>query len=204
MWSDDQRRAAIAAARRAIEARVAGRRAPGRELVDLPHASGVFVTVKVRLHDFTTHTRSTTLPAPTDSGRTVTRLARRLLTEVDTTGGVRLLGVGVSGLADWIQEDLFGEEEQEVEAVPDELVDRVTRGRRWAPGMDVVHDELGRGWVWGSGLGRVTVRSCQPSRRAASRNASKSRSTGTATVLDAVAVKPSACSPGARSPRASS
>jgi DNA polymerase IV len=24
--------------------------------------------------------------------------------------------------------------------------------------MDVVHDELGRGWVWGSGRGVVTVR----------------------------------------------
>ena len=24
--------------------------------------------------------------------------------------------------------------------------------------MDVVHDEHGRGWVWGSGVGRVTVR----------------------------------------------
>ena len=28
----------------------------------------------------------------------------------------------------------------------------------WAPGMDVVHEELGRGWVWGSGRGVVTVR----------------------------------------------
>ena len=28
----------------------------------------------------------------------------------------------------------------------------------WSPGMDVVHDELGRGWVWGSGRGVVTVR----------------------------------------------
>jgi DNA polymerase IV len=24
--------------------------------------------------------------------------------------------------------------------------------------MDVEHDQYGRGWVWGSGLGRVTVR----------------------------------------------
>ena len=28
----------------------------------------------------------------------------------------------------------------------------------WRPGLDVEHDEHGRGWVWGSGLGRVTVR----------------------------------------------
>jgi DNA polymerase-4 len=26
------------------------------------------------------------------------------------------------------------------------------------PGVDVVHDEHGDGWVWGAGLGRVTVR----------------------------------------------
>ena len=30
--------------------------------------------------------------------------------------------------------------------------------RRWWPGQDVVHAELGSGWVWGRGLGRVTVR----------------------------------------------
>ena len=29
---------------------------------------------------------------------------------------------------------------------------------RWLPGQDVVHAEHGQGWVWGAGLGRVTVR----------------------------------------------
>ncbi len=120
--------------------------------------SGRTVTVKVRMHDFTTHTRSATLPAPTDSARTITRLARTLLADVDTTGGVRLLGVGVSGLADWIQEDLFGDDPDEVEPVPEAVVDAVSRRRIWAPGMDVRHEDHGRGWVWGSGIGRVTVR----------------------------------------------
>jgi DNA polymerase-4 len=32
------------------------------------------------------------------------------------------------------------------------------RPARWVPGADVEHDEHGRGWVWGAGLGRVTVR----------------------------------------------
>ena len=32
------------------------------------------------------------------------------------------------------------------------------RGHGWFPGADVVHDDHGRGWVWGAGLGRVTVR----------------------------------------------
>ncbi len=129
--------------------------------------SGRTVTLKVRLHDFSTHTRSTTLPAPTDDPRVVARLARTLLGEMDTSGGVRLLGVGVSGLADWIQEDLFadlteetpdGGADESVEPLSSDAIERVTRGRRWAPGMDVVHTEHGPGWVWGSGRGRVTVR----------------------------------------------
>ena len=84
--------------------------------------SGRTVTIKVRLHDFTTLNRSTTLPSPTDSGPTIARLARSLLTDLDTSGGVRLLGVGVSGLADWIQEDLFGEIDPEEDELPDESV----------------------------------------------------------------------------------
>jgi DNA polymerase-4 len=117
--------------------------------------SGRTVSIKVRLHDFTTLSRSTTLSSPTDDGATIGRVARSLLGDLDTTGGVRLLGVGVSGLADWVQEDLFGEtaDEEEVEvALPE------PPRRSWPPGADVVHDEMGPGWVWGSGSGVVTVR----------------------------------------------
>lgn len=119
--------------------------------------SGRTVTIKVRLHDFTTLSRSTTLPSPTDSTGTVARLARSLLTDLDTSGGVRLLGVGVSGLADWVQEDLFGETTDQEEEPPEIEVPHHSRPT-WAPGMDVVHAEMGRGWVWGSGRGVVTVR----------------------------------------------
>jgi DNA polymerase-4 len=130
--------------------------------------SGRTVTVKVRLHDFTTHSRSSTLPSPTDDAATLARVARRLLADVDTRDGVRLLGVGVSGLADWIQEDLFDlsllnpppERPEEAAAVSSEdpVPEAPPAGPRWAPGMDVEHDEHGPGWVWGSGVGRVTVR----------------------------------------------
>jgi DNA polymerase-4 len=119
--------------------------------------SGRTVTIKVRLHDFTTLSRSSTLPSPTDHAPTISRLARGLLTELDTSGGVRLLGVGVSGLADWIQEDLFGPEPEEEDELPDVEPPSLRRSV-WAPGMDVVHEEMGRGWVWGSGRGVVTVR----------------------------------------------
>ncbi|WP_322936500.1 DNA polymerase IV [Nocardioides bizhenqiangii] len=135
--------------------------------------SGRTVTIKVRLYDFTTLNRSATLPSPTDDEAVVARLARRLLEDLDTSGGVRLLGVGVSGLADWVQEELFGHEDDDPEAdaiaeppAPDRAGAAVpppadppadpTGGYR--PGMDVVHDEHGRGWVWGSGKGVVTVR----------------------------------------------
>lgn len=121
--------------------------------------SGRTVTIKVRLHDFTTLSRSSTLASPTDRTSTIARLARSLLADLDTSGGVRLLGVGVTGLADWIQEDLFGEDPAEDEEVPADVVVPTSRQRRtWAPGMDVVHTEMGRGWVWGSGRGVVTVR----------------------------------------------
>ena len=127
--------------------------------------SGRTVTIKVRLHDFTTLNRSTTLGSPTDHGPTIARLARGLLTDLDTSGGVRLLGVGVSGLADWVQEDLFGEtgdaetdEDETATADLPQLPAPRGGGRRWAPGADVVHAEMGQGWVWGSGRGVVTVR----------------------------------------------
>jgi DNA polymerase-4 len=81
---------------------------------------------------------------------------------------VRLLGVGVSGLADWIQDDLFDDDADEGQSGAGLDVDTAdpagpTPGlsahvRAWAPGMDVEHDELGPGWVWGAGLRRVTVR----------------------------------------------
>lgn len=133
--------------------------------------SGRTVTLKVRQYDFTTATRSASLIGPTDKASVVSRIARGLLADIDTSGGVRLLGVGVSGLADWIQDDLFAENEDEDEREPNtsptdpmtQLADAHQRlaahqRRAWSPGMDVEHQEHGQGWVWGSGLGRVTVR----------------------------------------------
>lgn len=148
--------------------------------------SGRTVTVKVRLFDFSTHTRSATLPGPTDDLGTITRLACRLLREVDTSDGVRLLGVGVSGLADWVQDDLFSTRRDpfgspvadpstatDTDATGETTVatDTASTGGEgfadgefdqpspsYPPGSDVRHARHGPGWVWGSGLGRVTVR----------------------------------------------
>ncbi|WP_324787325.1 DNA polymerase IV [Streptomyces sp. H51] len=129
--------------------------------------SGRTIVLKVRRYDFSTLTRSETLRGPTDDPAVVREAAARLLESVDTTGGVRLLGVGVSGLADYTQEDLFaqaaGERDRESGQPdePEELpVERRTAPaeRRWPAGHDVRHAGFGHGWVQGSGLGRVTVR----------------------------------------------
>ncbi|BAL86941.1 putative DNA polymerase IV [Actinoplanes missouriensis 431] len=204
-----------------LAARVAGRLKAGG-------LTGRTVNIKVRHPDFTTVTRAVTRDQPTDDGRLVAQMARRLLAEVDTSGGVRLLGVGVSTLADFAQDDLFstglldgfftslpehfagpasspehfagpasspepvmsaaGEPDLGAAAVAlaggdaeaasgdestsgDGSASGVTPAVGvaapatgvapipvWRPGQDVLHDEHGAGWVWGSGLGRVTVR----------------------------------------------
>lgn len=113
------------------------------------------VTVKARRHDFSTLSRSSTLAAPTDSAATISETSVSLLGGIDVEGGLRLLGVGLSGLADWVQPELF-DAEAEAEFPPEAPVEPAPR--RWIPGQDVHHDEHGDGWVWGAGLGRVTVR----------------------------------------------
>lgn len=130
--------------------------------------AGRTVTLKFRRYDFTTLTRSQTVRRPVDDARTIADVARRLLTGLDRTGGVRLLGVGVSGLVTDLQGDLFADEPgpitdlEEIGAEP--IAEPVAQpppgptGPVWHPGQDVEHAGMGRGWVWGSGLNRVTIR----------------------------------------------
>ncbi|MBC3990258.1 DNA polymerase IV [Streptomyces sp. AC563] len=151
--------------------------------------SGRTVVVKVRRYDFSTLTRSETLRGPTDDPSVVREAARRLIDGVETSEGVRLLGVGVTGLADYTQEDLFAQAAMEREALEEAQRAQVEAAgapdhgpapgvesaplspisepsaelpRHWLPGHDVVHAEYGPGWVQGSGVGRVTVRFEQP------------------------------------------
>jgi len=148
--------------RRVLDALVERQAAKVTERLRKARLSGRTVTLKVRLHDFSTHTRSATLPGPTDDARTISRVSRTLLAELDTSGGVRLLGVGVSALTDWIQDDLFSDSEDVAEEPVDDetsvAMARINVRKYWLPGMDVVHAEHGQGWVWGSGRGVVTVR----------------------------------------------
>ncbi len=124
------------------------------------------VTLKVRYADFETLTRASSLGGATDDEATIAAAALALLDDLDVSPGVRLLGVGVSGFASAAQDRLFGDEAAAVSsAAPDgEEADfapedsATVRGHGYFPGADVEHDEHGRGWVWGSGKGLVTVR----------------------------------------------
>jgi DNA polymerase-4 len=61
--------------------------------------AGRTVTLKLRFGDFATITRSQTLPGPTDTGQALAVVGSALLGQVDIRGGVRLLGLSVSGLS---------------------------------------------------------------------------------------------------------
>jgi DNA polymerase-4 len=92
------------------------------------------VHLKVRTGDFTTVTRSHTLPSRTDLLEPIVDAARRLFRERIRVGGrgVRLLGVGVSGLepARSGQESLFAPPGQE-------------RARKMTLAADAVREKLG-------------------------------------------------------------
>jgi len=92
------------------------------------------VHLKVRAGDFTTWTRSHTLPSPTDLAEPIVEAARRLFrARIRLEGrGVRLLGVGVSGLepARSGQGSLF-------EAPAEE------RARKMARAADAVREKMG-------------------------------------------------------------
>lgn len=60
--------------------------------------SGRTIGIKVRLDDFSTHTRARTLPEPTCDQEVVVPIALELLREFDPQRPVRLLGVRVAGM----------------------------------------------------------------------------------------------------------
>lgn len=68
------------------------------------------VTVKVKRSDFTSITRSYTLPQGTTSLETIISVARTLAPDPVDFGAIRLLGVGVSGLTELHQDALFEQE----------------------------------------------------------------------------------------------
>jgi DNA polymerase-4 len=135
------------------------------------------VTVKVRLSDFTTVTRSVTLAQPTSEAAELREAATTALAAADPVEPVRLLGVALSGLTHWAQLRLRSDEPDDAtlpadEAAPqtvdpvdpadddddDERLPAPLTLHTCAVGLDVEHDEHGTGWISRVDDGVVTVR----------------------------------------------
>ena len=120
------------------------------------------VTVKLKKSDMSTLSRSATLPYATADAATLIGTARRLLLDPVEIGPVRLIGVGFSGLSDVLQESLFPDLDQTLEASDSHQVGPVATpadsAAAWRIGDDVVHRRHGHGWVQGAGHGVMTVR----------------------------------------------
>jgi DNA polymerase-4 len=93
--------------------------------------TGGCVTVKIRRGDFTTYTRQRAFEPRTQETRVVARVAIELLDAwlaAQPRAALRLLGVGVSDLAEEVQPDLFGAAEstrnRQLDAAVDEIRSR--------------------------------------------------------------------------------
>lgn len=134
------------------------------------------VTVKLRMADFRIESRSLTLPYATDDFETLKANAFRLARYPQELGGIRLVGVGFSGLEETRQDVLFPELDREVvrPAPPDTdfeagvsdgdeidvpiVVDKSGEATGWRATQDVWHPDFGHGWIQGAGHGVVSVR----------------------------------------------
>lgn len=130
------------------------------------------VTVKLKMADFHSESRSTTLPYATDDVETLIAGAFRIARYPDELGPIRLVGVGFSGLEEVMQDTLFPELDQAINphrVIHEEtgVSDLVEKPRSvaapaeqtgWAATQDVVHPDHGHGWIQGAGHGFVTVR----------------------------------------------
>jgi len=90
------------------------------------------VSIKVRFGDFSTITRSLTPPNPTDSGMSINQVAQGLLSKIDVGLGIRLLGVGVTGLEEEQHQQLTLDEAMGGETgadwkLADEAIDKIRR-----------------------------------------------------------------------------
>jgi DNA polymerase-4 len=99
--------------------------------------AGKTVQVKVRFSDFTTRTVRRTIDVPTDSELIIAPLALELVRSVWNPGvGVRLLGVGVSGIEDVHEQlGLFSDGDSDSCADP--------RSERLIKGLDAVRERFG-------------------------------------------------------------
>ena len=87
---------------------------------------GRTITVKLRNPDFVTKSKSRTLPNATNTSAEILGASRDLLAEMDTSKGVRLLGVSVSSLQDSeVRQLQLGEHEESLLGKIDEAIDGI-------------------------------------------------------------------------------
>ena len=127
------------------------------------------VTVKLKMADFHTESRSTSLPYASDDAAVLLNAAKTLTRYPDDVGPIRLVGVSFSNLEPVYQDLLFPDLapvipfdtdwEAGVRSETAPIVDvAVEEPSKWFATQDVWHPEFGHGWVQGAGHGVVSVR----------------------------------------------
>lgn len=127
------------------------------------------VTVKLRMADFHSESRSMSLPFASDNEAVLRNAARMLTRYPDDVGPIRLVGVSFSNLEHVYQELLFpdlapaasfdSDWESGVRGSNAPAIEvNVEDSQGWRPTQDVFHPEFGHGWVQGAGHGVVSVR----------------------------------------------
>lgn len=117
------------------------------------------VTVKMRMADFHSETRSLTLGYATDDIATLRKAMQSLARYPAELGPIRLVGVGFSGLESERQDVLFPELDQAVISTETTFEEDTTAIKRtWHATQDVFHPDYGHGWIQGTGHGFVSVR----------------------------------------------
>ncbi len=135
------------------------------------------VVLKLKRSDMSVLTRSTTFTPASSELPVLAAAAQRLALDPVDVGPIRLVGVGYSGLTADEQFQLFPAADDaptpadsaagtETDTPAEDVGVQTTTGRTigddgavtWLTGTDVVHPDLGHGWVQGSGHGVVTVR----------------------------------------------
>jgi DNA polymerase-4 len=110
------------------------------------------VVAKVRFADFTTLTRSVTLPQPTAEPTELRAAAHQAARAAGISDSVRLLGVSFHNLSAHAQLTLPWDDEQTAPVLLDEVLDEgptlgLLTEENARPGLDIEHPTLGRGWV---------------------------------------------------------
>lgn len=96
--------------------------------------AGRTITLKIKYADFTQHTRSRTLKAPTNSTRVIFDTAMELLAESKVQRPLRLIGVGVSQL---------GKEAQQLALLPSLEEEKKRRDAALDSALDALQDKFG-------------------------------------------------------------